>query len=66
MNAGDSVSVRGWRGVAFTVWETVGDIARVIMVGDDAIHEVELRDCTILAEDSFCGSCGQIGCCHGS
>lgn len=44
--------------------ETCGRVL-VVMVGDDRKHEVDVEDLTPLAEDAYCGSCGQIGCGHG-
>jgi hypothetical protein len=75
----DAYSVRGFEGVACYVrgWETKPDddtewtgfeerTGRVIvtMVGDDAQHVVDLEDITALPREEYCGSCGQIGCCH--
>ena len=45
-------------------FELEPDFDRVVavMVGDDRRHMVDLSDLTVIAEDSFCRSCGQIGC----
>ncbi len=69
--------VRGYSGIAFYLlgWETApdedtewsgyenrtGNIVAV-MVGDDRKHIVDKDDLTLLEEDKFCRSCGQIGC----
>ncbi len=42
-----------------------GSSLRVVMVGDDRVHEVDADDCTPISDGEYCGSCGQIGCCHG-
>lgn len=34
----------------------------VIMVGDDREFNVEESELTLISEDDYCGSCGQIGC----
>lgn len=33
-----------------------------IMVGDDREHTVDVDDLTVIADDDYCGGCGQIGC----
>jgi hypothetical protein len=38
---------------------------RAVMVGDDTRYEVEVSDLRPIADDDYCGSCGQIGCAHG-
>ena len=45
-------------------YELVPDYSTVIavMVGDDRHHAVDIADLHIIAEESFCRSCGQIGC----
>lgn len=37
---------------------------RAVMVGDDTVHEVEVTDLHVLADDEYCHECGQIGCTH--
>jgi hypothetical protein len=44
--------------------ETDYDRVRVVMVGDDRQHEVELADLTKINDDAFCSECGQVGCGH--
>jgi len=76
---GDTVRVSGYRGIAFrylgpetrpdedTEWsgfEPETGMALVVMVGDDRRHVVDPADMTPLADDEFCGGCGQIGCSH--
>lgn len=41
--------------------ESCGEVV-VVMVGDDRKHKVGIEDLTPLAEDAYCGSCGQVGC----
>lgn len=36
-----------------------------VMVGDDRKHVVSVDDLTLLKDDEYCSSCGQIGCGHG-
>lgn len=36
----------------------------VVMVGDDARHEVDVDDLTVLDPLAYCESCGQLGCAH--
>ena len=49
-------------------WEQEVDHSRVtaIMVGDDRKFTFDVEDVSVLSEDEFCHSCGQIGCCHGN
>ena len=69
--------VRGYAGIAFFLlgWETEPDedtewsgmenrTGKVIavMVGDDRRHAIDKEDLTLLEEDKFCRSCGEIGC----
>jgi len=46
-----------------------GEIMRVVMVGDDRVHNVDSDDITPLKETEdgypFCLECGQLGCFHG-
>lgn len=47
--------------------EFVGPITgklEICMVGDDTVHVVSPDDCTVVSDDEFCASCGQIGCGH--
>lgn len=48
-------------------FEKVEDLENVIavMVGDDRKHTVSVDDLTEIDEESYCPSCGQIGCRHG-
>jgi hypothetical protein len=34
------------------------------MVGDDEHHRLDPDDVTPIQREDYCGSCGQIGCCH--
>jgi hypothetical protein len=36
--------------------------ARMIMVGDDRVHEIDIEDITPIKDDEYCPECGQIGC----
>ena len=58
----DSVTVRGWPRVAFTIRAVHEREFLVCMVGDDKLHSVSPSACTALADDEYCGECGQIGC----
>lgn len=65
-----NVTIDGYRGVAFykpwTCTEGHGDRCVVaVMVGDDHPYHVDAGDVHPLADDAFCGQCGQIGCGHG-
>ena len=76
----DAYTVDGWdAGLAWYVWgwETEPDedtewtglevhTGRVVvtMVGDDREFAVDPEDVTPIEPDSFCRSCGQIGCGH--
>lgn len=76
--SGDAVTVDGWDGIAFRVdglpvrhgpdYEWSGIIYQhpgrrlVHMVGDDREFDVDVDDLSPLADDDYCGSCGQIGC----
>lgn len=59
-----TVKVDGYRGVAFYVREVEDDRAKVVMVGDDRVHDVDVDDCEELDEEDYCHSCGQVGCTH--
>lgn len=73
-------TVKGYSGIAWYVlgWETVPDedtewsgvevrTGRIIcvMVGDDSHFSFNHDEITPLKPEDYCGSCGQIGCCHG-
>ena len=34
----------------------------MVMIGDDRRHSIDPDDCVMIAEDDYCGGCGQIGC----
>lgn len=36
--------------------------ARMVMVGDDRVHLIDVEDLTVIGEDDYCHECGQIGC----
>lgn len=57
--------VRGWPAVAVWVdgYETRSSV-RVVMVGDDRRHIVDVDELEPIADDDYCGECGQIGCAH--
>lgn len=69
--------VDGFDGIAFYIagpviltgddWDDTyeaEDRVLVIMVGDDRQHDVGVDELTVIPEDSYCHSCGQIGCTH--
>ena len=74
-------SVAGMPGVAWyltgyvsretpdTWWDGITEIddslVKAVMVGDDRVHEIDVDDLTLIGEDDYCSSCGQIGCGHG-
>lgn len=37
-------------------------LVRVVMVGDDRVHEVDVNDLRELDELDYCAECGQVGC----
>lgn len=37
-------------------------LALMVMVGDDTRHAIDPDDVTVIADEDYCGSCGQIGC----
>jgi hypothetical protein len=76
----DAYSVAGYRGIAWRIfgWETQPDedtewsgcenrTGKVVavMVGDDRRFILDPEDLTPLADEDYCGTCGQIGCTHG-
>lgn len=64
IRGGMTVTVRGWRGIAFRVRRRRGSEVEAIMIGDDRVHRVHADDCRPLARSKYCGECGQIGCAH--
>lgn len=40
------------------------DVVIGVMVGDDRRYELDVDELTIINEDDYCLSCGQIGCGH--
>jgi hypothetical protein len=73
----DAYAVRGYRGIAFYVrgWETEPDEDTAwsgienrtgnlvcVMIGDDRRHSIAPEDVSPIDPESFCRSCGQIGC----
>ena len=64
---GKTVTVRGWRGVAFDVigYSDSGHV-KAVMVGDDRVHYVDEEDCVVIDEGDYCSECGQIGCGNGN
>lgn len=59
---GNEVLVDDVYGEGEWVDDLESNMARVIMVGDDRIHEVDADELTELADDEYCSGCGQIGC----
>lgn len=49
-----------WSGI----YQRTGQVL-AIMVGDDSVHWFDESDLQPISVEQFCGSCGQIGCCHG-
>ena len=51
-----------------TEWSGIRAVDRervvAVMVGDDREHIVEIEDLSVLADEDYCGVCGQIGCEH--
>lgn len=37
-------------------------MVRAVMVGDDAVHTVDIDDLTAIGDLDYCAECGQIGC----
>jgi len=62
MRRGMTVTVRGYRGIAFRVKRVRQGRALVYMVGDDREFNVDVEDCTNLPRKDYCGVCGQVGC----
>jgi len=62
LRKGMDVTVAGYRGVAFWVRSVSRGRAKVTMIGDDRVFDVDEDDCTPLAREDYCGVCGQIGC----
>lgn len=60
-DTGEDVEIETGEGEWIEQDESCGRVL-VVMVGDDRRHEVDVEDLTPLAEDAYCGSCGQIGC----
>lgn len=64
IRGGMAVTVEGWEGIAFRVRKAQGTRAKVVMVGDDRVHDVPRDSCRLLRRSNYCGICGQIGCTH--
>lgn len=63
---GDVVAVADRAGVAHTVLRYVSlESASICAVGDDYSEPCEFTDMAPLADDDYCGGCGQIGCSAG-
>ncbi len=45
-------------------YEDDPDTVIMVIVGDDYEHTIYVSDLTPLADDDYCGGCGQIGCTH--
>lgn len=63
-DTGEDVEFYTGDGEWFEQDESCGRVI-VVMVGDDRRHEVDVDDLTPLAEDAYCGCCGQVGCAWG-
>lgn len=61
----DTVSVVGWRGIAWRIEKIDPFEATCTMIGDDKEHVFNIEELTPLDENEFCGECGQINCPHG-
>lgn len=50
----------------FDGYEEVEDRTRVVahMIGDDRNFTFDVDDLTPLADDTYCRTCGQVGCTH--
>jgi hypothetical protein len=61
---GEAVSVRGYSGVAFRVdaYNAPTDEIHAHMVGDDREFTFSTDDATVISEDDYCPTCGQVGC----
>lgn len=70
-------TVSGYSGIAFyyagdetkpdadTEWTGIEEptgMVKMVMVGDDREHIIDPADCTVIPEEAYCSSCGQIGC----
>lgn len=49
-----------WTGIE----EPHDSLVKMVMVGDDEIHEIDQADLIEIDELDYCASCGQIGCTH--
>ena len=63
---GETVTVRRYTGIACRVVEDKlsATLVSIVMVGDDRRQQVDRDEVTPLAEEDYCGECGQIGCTH--
>jgi hypothetical protein len=55
-------SVAGYPGIAFRVEAAYVSHVLAYMIGDDAEHRIDREDLTPIADEDYCGGCGQIGC----
>jgi hypothetical protein len=58
---GDEYEMEDW-----SETEKVEDRSQVVatMVGDNRKFTFDVDEVTLLGDDEFCHTCGQIGCCH--
>jgi hypothetical protein len=57
-----TVTIVGYRGIAFRVDGYREGMIECHMVGDDRTFTFDVDEATEIDEDEFCHGCGQIGC----
>ncbi len=57
---GEEIEIEDW---SETELVRAGDNVIAVMVGDDHKWTVDKDDLTLIADEDYCGECGQIGCC---
>lgn len=55
-------AVEGYAGIAWRVDVAYVDRVEAHMIGDDRTFEHDRTDLTPIADEDYCGGCGQIGC----
>jgi hypothetical protein len=62
INMDAAYQVQGYRGIAWRLISADGNNVVAYMIGDDRTFTFDVSEIEVIGEDTFCHSCGQIGC----